>query len=83
MKSPKRENTANNDRCVLEYIANEIEIGIREETIDRGRRPIDIKCLSCTKETRCDFYLPFQRINHPIRSDQILYRRKYRKNVHG
>ncbi len=78
--SKKRKNTVNNDRCILEYIAKEIEIGIREETIDFDRRPIQAECLNCTKETRCGFYMPFQRLNHPIRSDQILYRRKYNKD---
>ena len=79
MKSSKRKNTINNDRCILEYISKEIELGIIAETIDFGRRPIQTECLNCTEETRCDFYMPFQRLNHPIKSRQILYRRKYRK----
>ena len=79
MKQSKRGNTVNDDKCTLGYIAKEIEIGIKEGTIIAGRRPIQTKCLSCDEETRCSFYMPFQRINHPIKSGQILYRRRYRK----
>lgn len=68
----------NNKRCVLEYMAKEAEVGIERKKIESGKRPIQEECLSCTKETRCDYYIPLIRMQN-IAPKERLYRRKYNK----
>ncbi len=68
----------NKEVCALEYLAKQIDIGIREGKIENEMRPIQAKCYCCAEEIRCQFYMPLKRLQH-IREGDILYRRNYRK----
>lgn len=65
----------NKNICTLEYLAKQIEIGVKDNKINQGERPVSSKCYVCTTETRCNFYMPLIRIQNIKKGN--LYRRNY------
>lgn len=70
----------NNRTCTLEYIAKEIDRAIENDKIDQDVRATRKKCLSCTSESRCNYYMPLIRVQNII-PGRMLYGKGYKKET--
>ena len=68
----------NKEICILEYLAKQIDSGIKEVKLEQDIRPVQARCYCCNEGMRCQFYIPLKRVQN-IRDGDKLYRRNYRK----